>query len=174
MADYTCKIRIYLPFNDNLCPDQNEKGHFDIQIMKSDFKVFNTPYVNPIISYAGNGVTITNGANQVLPDKSMLCYLAVTVSESDISALITNWLEAYCRNDGSNVYPVIGGDFKNYTVQRYNCFGAVADWMNVMGEPYLKSIHSKYSDNGDGYKNYTAWPMFRSYYKAWVFDSLNV
>lgn len=174
MADYTCKIRIYLPLQDNLCPNQAGTGHFDIQIMKSNFSVFGRTYTNPVISYAGNGVTIANGTKAVIPPNHMLCYLAVTVSDSDVSKLITDWLEEYCQNNNSDVYPVVKGDFKTYTLQRYNCFGAVADWMNVMGEPYLKSIHTKYSNSGDGYKNYTAWPMFKTYYKAWVFDTLNI
>lgn len=173
MASYTCRINIYLPLNSNLSPATSSTGHFDIQIMKSSVSLMGKTYSNPHVSYGGAGVTITNGSSFTLPEKYLHCYLPFTVTDDDITNLDTNWLKKYCASSSNNVYDVTSGDFKTYSVKRYNCFGAAAQWCNLMGYSTLKNIYDKYTDGSDGYKNYIAWAMFKTYHMAWTYAALN-
>ena len=172
MASYTCRINIYLPLNNDLTPDTDNVGHFDIQILKSSVSLMNKTYSNPHISYGGEGVTITNGSDFTLGSKCMRCYMPFTVTDDDITTLDNNWLKRYCATSSTNTYDVTSGDFKTYRKERYNCFGAAAQWCHLMGYSTLKSIYDRYTNDGDGYKNYIPWAMFNTYHMAWTYAAL--
>lgn len=67
------------------------------------------------------------------------------------------------KGGGVNVYCV-----KPVPDTLYNCFGAVGEWCALMGDSFLKSIHDTKT-----YKEYFAWPMYKQYHTAWIFDVLN-
>lgn len=168
MASYTCKIRIHLPLTSGLKPDKGNSGHYDIQIMKTGLTMLGRTYNNPIISYGGGKVEIRNGSNFAPQSHFMYCHAPITVTDAQISNFVQKWLEEYCDTTaGTDVHKVTSGDYKNYTTEKYNCFGAVGEWCALMGDPFLKSIHDTKT-----YKEYFAWPMYELYHTAWIFDAL--
>lgn len=193
----TCKIRIYLPLKSDLTPNVSEVGHFDMQIM-GNFKLklaklnggselFEKTYTKPIVSYAAgeNGVgqvSIYNFGTFTIPSNWMLC--TTPFDTSDISKLEST-LNSACRfvktatsDLGTyDAFHVTAGEFKKYDRERHSCFAALAAWCDVLGNSYLKTIYNNCTyPNGkydaEGFKKYTAWPMFKSYYQAWSFDKI--
>ena len=173
MASYTCKIRIYLPLS-NQMPATGSSGHYDIQIMKTGLKLLGKTYDNPIISYGGvdskGKVKIMNGRSYTPLSSHMYCHAPITVTDTNISDFVSGWLDTYCDKDTENggTYDVTSGGYKTYTKEKYNCFGAVGEWCALMGDSFLKSIHDTKT-----YKEYFAWPMYKQYHTAWIFDVLN-
>ena len=167
MASYTCKIRIYLPLS-NQKPNTGNPGHYDIQIMKTGLTLLGKTYNNPIITYGSGGVEIYNGSNFSPASNYLYCHAPITVTDAQISNFVTNWLEAYCDgNTGSDSHAVVSGDYKNYSLSKNNCFGAVGEWCALMGDSYLKSIHDSKT-----YTEYYAWAMYKQYHTAWIYDGL--
>ena len=131
-------------------------------------------YDNPIISYGGvdgkGKVKIMNGRSYPPLSSHMYCHAPITVTDTNISDFVSGWLDTYCDKDTENggTYDVTSGGYKTYTKEKYNCFGAVGEWCALMGDSFLKSIHDTKT-----YKEYFAWPMYKQYHTAWIFDVLN-
>lgn len=188
MAYYTCKIRIFLPLNANRTPYTSNTGHYDIQLNKSNVQITTSDasgamvtrtYKNPIFSYDGK-VTVYNASDFSTPDKFLMCSIGFTVDDAAVDKLRA-WMTEYCSftaSEGtSDYYRVTQGILQDYKITYSNCFAAAATWCSVMGNDLLTNIYKKYSyPNGkldeQGYKNYMAWPMFKSFHRVWTFDSM--
>lgn len=185
-----CIVRIYLPFKNDHTPNTSTTGHFDIQI-KGTITIQDRVYSNPIISYAktkvedkvDGEVTVWNKGNYTIDKNFMLCTFSFETSSFDP---LETWLNANCTfsksENGSDIYQVTKGEFTSYSPITHSCFAATAVWCDLMGYSYLKTLYEKYTyPNGmdsehseTGYKNYTAWPLFKTYHRAWNFAELNV
>lgn len=185
-----CIVRIHLILNSDLTPFTSNTGHFDIQL-RGSVTIKGKVYSNPIISYAGEiidnkkvgAVTIWNNGNYTLEKNKMLCTFSLETSSFDP---LETWLNANCTfsksENGSDIYQVTKGEFTSYSPITHSCFAATAVWCDLMGYSYLKTLYEKYTyPNGmdsehseTGYKNYTAWPLFKTYHRAWNFAELNV
>ena len=196
MATYDCFVRIWLPLTSALKPNTSSTGHFDIQINAPTFSfatkaygsnsdaVTTRTYLNPVISYASDGVTVYNAENFEIPENCLMCKFQFTGDDAGIANVI-EWLETYCEynaaasSSDTHVYKVTSGDFETYSVGEHSCFACAAVWCNLLGYSTLLNIYNNYtypngSYDSDGYENYTAWPMFRAYHRGWIFDELNV
>lgn len=197
MATYNCYIRTWLPLTVELKPNTGSTGHFDLQINKTNFefatKTYGSSsatkttrsYDNPILSYGGGGyVTVYDSADYVMDDDMLMCKYKFTGNDTGISDVI-EWLETYCEYDAAessstiHKYKVVSGKFATYNKIDRSCFACAAVWCEMLGYSTLMNIYNNYTyPNGnldsDGYKNYTAWPMFRANHRAWIFDALKV
>ena len=197
MSTYDCFIRIRLLLTDELKPDRDGIGHFDLQINKANFhfesKTYNNysetkitrSYTNPIISYGGGGyVTVCDASNDTMIDKTMMCKHKIIGNDQGVDEII-DWLEKYCEFDSeksSNIvhkYKVTSGKFKTYEKADRSCFACAAVWCELLGYSTLMNIYNentypKGKLDSNGYKKYTAWPMFRTYHRSWIFDKLRV
>lgn len=187
----TCKVRIYLPLTKTLTPDTKKTGHYEIQIIgpisfrvptyNNTLVIKTLSYTNPIISYGSEGISIYDNGGCSCPKNKMLCTLSINVSSFKS---FKSWIKRYCEYDGSSssstkdILKVTSGDYKKYSTQKRNCFGAVSEWCNCMNYATLKSIYESSTFPNDkydssGYKKYIAWPMFKSYYKNWTFADIH-
>lgn len=186
----TCIVRIYLPLKNDLTPNVDNVGHYDVQVLGTislsipvDGASGKT-YTNPIVSYGSDGLSIYNNGGYILEDKWMLCTIAY---DSAILGFFESWLNQLCEYIGGtktgngDLFKVTGGGYEVYSKQTHSCFAAVADWLALMGDSTLKNIYNAYTypDGTDsapaeeGYKNYGAWSMFEKYYRHWNVVQLN-
>lgn len=196
MATYNSYIRIYLPLDANRKPATGGSGHYNLQVNMSNFSLTvkeygststattTRTYTNPIISYGdvGGYVQVCNATNLSVTGTQMLATCPFTVDTAAVNALKA-WLETHCEygytSNGFDYYRVVSGNFVAYDLPRYNCFSATATWCKEMGNNVLWNIYqSKSYPNGtynpNGYKDYYAWPMFATYHRAWVFNTLSL
>lgn len=114
----------------------------------------------------------------------MLCKYKFA-GENDGIGEIIKALQRLCEFDANkskdniDKYKVTSGRFQTYSTEKNNCFAALAEWCNMLGYTAPMSIYNKYTyPNGkfdsNGYKNYTAWPIFHKYHHLWIFDDLKV
>ena len=187
----TCIVRIYLPLKNDLTPNKDSEGHYDVQVLGTislsipvDGASGKT-YTNPIVSYGSKGLFIYNNGGYILRDKWMLCTIAY---DNAFLGFFESWLNQFCEfnkheNSDEGIRDVfnVSGEYEVYSKQTHSCFAAVADWLVAMGDNTLKNIYNAYTypDGTDsapaeeGYKNYGAWAMFEKYYRHWNVVQLN-
>lgn len=196
----TCKVRIHLPLNSDLTPNVAHTGHFEIQIIgtltlsvrnygESDEVAPTTRiYTNPIVSY-GDGalVSIYNNGQYTLGGNRMLCTIS---QDASIMGFLESWFNQVCQYQGvdtnndhgtPDILKVVSGGFATYSYETHSCFAAVAEWLSALGNDTLLNIYNENTwpngtdkaHNATGYKNYTAWPMFKRFYRSWNFEVLN-
>lgn len=190
----TCKIRIHLPLKDDLTPDTTNVGHYDLQLSgnlsiscpyaSNDSKTFTKKYTNPIISFGTRGISIYD--NSEYSPESQLMFCSLSFVTSSFAPLVTWFDDCACKyieqtnisNRGnSDLFEATIGDFVTYAPEKTSCFAALAAWCERLGYTKLIDIYNDatYPNglyNSNGYKKYTAWPMFKTYYRYWTFDKL--
>lgn len=192
---YDCYVRIYVKCDENgtIIEDYNTEsddyaGHFDVQINRPAGDTLGLAYDKSVFSYgwrktdsvAKKGTlkvfNADNTRHVMTKFPYRLYYWHFEASESQVANFKTKLAACISstKHTGSyhTWYDVTSDMFKEYVIEKSNCFSAAAYFTSWLGNDKLMSIYNDYKDWEDGYKNYFAWRMWLKYHQYWTGGTL--
>ena len=189
---YKCKVRIYLPLDNNGKPNLSDFGYYDLEISPVDNQtqqiVFDThtQVNNPVFCYGhGNNsqgqmkIFAASKTTNIFVAPKLIFKWEFNASDEQVESFLYTMRRAldYSSGDASlgnyALYNVIRGPFTTYSIDSKNCFYATAYMCDLLGNDTLMEIYTENNSN-TGYLNYKAWTMFNEHYTSWKVSLLNV
>lgn len=184
---YICKVRTYLPLDDNGKPIISAFGYYDLEISSDGSSGSpalhfdeHTQVTNPVFCYGHNsynqGKIIIFDASKTtnIFDPSRLIFKwEFSASNNQVNTFLTAMHNAlqYSSGDADTGdcahYNVVAGPFITYSLEHINCFYATAFMCNKLGKSTLLNIYNSNNGSDTGYLNYRAWTMFGANYTSW-------